>query len=372
MLYNAPELDQRELEVVAEIDTIRDELSSQIAHPNQWFAHLRRATMARNVQAARAIDPKATGVEDAAVAVLSGAQTTPTLVAWQTAANYRDVGNFIVQLTQDPHFAHHDSLVRVVHFMLTRHDPKASPGLYRTGPVYIWNAASGRRVYDAPRHTEIALRVKELADHLADGAWGSTLVRAAMTHLNLLMIHPFVDGNGRVARTFETLVMSTERNWWPELCGVEEYLGLHTDRYYEAMQTAGGATWTPSSDTRPWIRFVLTAHYHQAHNLASRVRLTHNAWLILESYTQREGLAPHTVPLLCEAAMGAEVNRVSYRSISTVTEQQATHDLGQLSAMGLLTPSSDGNEAFVASDKLRVLSEVTNAQPEWATDPFNS
>ena len=36
------------------------------------------------------------------------------------------------------------------------------------------------------------------------------MTRAAMGHLNLVMIHPFSDGNGRMARALQTLVLARE------------------------------------------------------------------------------------------------------------------------------------------------------------------
>ncbi len=35
------------------------------------------------------------------------------------------------------------------------------------------------------------------------------MVRAAMGHLNLVMVHPFSDGNGRMARCLQTLILAT-------------------------------------------------------------------------------------------------------------------------------------------------------------------
>ena len=92
----------------------------------------------------------------------------------------------------------------------------------------------------------------------------AAVIRAGMAHLNLVMIHPFRDGNGRMARALQTLVLARDQIPWPELSSIEEYLGLNTPSYYRVLADVGGRTWQPESDTRPWIRFVLTAHHRQA------------------------------------------------------------------------------------------------------------
>jgi len=52
--------------------------------------------------------------------------------------------------------------------------------------------------------------VEELCTELteADQDAKNRMIRAAMAHLNLVMIHPFGDGNGRMARCLQTLVLA--------------------------------------------------------------------------------------------------------------------------------------------------------------------
>jgi Fic family protein len=49
-----------------------------------------------------------------------------------------------------------------------------------------------------------------------------------MAHLNLVMIHPFRDGNGRMARCLQSVVLAREGVLSPVFMSVEEYLGRNT------------------------------------------------------------------------------------------------------------------------------------------------
>jgi Fic family protein len=49
-----------------------------------------------------------------------------------------------------------------------------------------------------------------------------------MAHLNLVVIHPFRDGNGRMARALATLVLSRSDIGEPEFSSIEEWLGANT------------------------------------------------------------------------------------------------------------------------------------------------
>jgi Fic family protein len=98
------------------------------------------------------------------------------------------------------------------------------------------------------------------------------LVRAAMAHLNLVMIHPFSDGNGRMGRALQTMVLSREGIVDPRFSSIEEYLGRNTTEYYKILQETGQGAWHPERDTLPWIKFCLTAHYRQAETLLRRIK----------------------------------------------------------------------------------------------------
>src|ERR1035437_6738344 len=106
--------------------------------------------------------------------------------------------------------------------------------------------------------------MEELAESLQSDADDDPLVRGALAHLNLVMIHPFRDGNGRMARCLQTLVLARDQILEPEFSSIEEYLGGNTESYYQVLAQVGRGRWNPTGDTRPWVRYCLQAHYVQA------------------------------------------------------------------------------------------------------------
>ncbi|GAB2822248.1 hypothetical protein GCM10027022_10850 [Alpinimonas psychrophila] len=67
-------------------------------------------------------------------------------------------------------------------------------------------------------------------------------VPALMAHLNLVMIHPFRDGNGRMARCLQSLILAAEGVLSPVFMSVEEYLGNNTQDYYRMLAEVCGGT----------------------------------------------------------------------------------------------------------------------------------
>ncbi|WP_338055529.1 MULTISPECIES: Fic family protein [Streptomyces] len=82
--------------------------------------------------------------------------------------------------------------------------------------------------------------MSEFIDWLNEGDLDAPVhVRAAGTHLNLVKIHPWKDGNGRMSRVLSTLVFSREPLMPPESSSIEEWLGRaqNTYAYYACVLT---------------------------------------------------------------------------------------------------------------------------------------
>jgi Fic family protein len=151
-----------------------------------------------------------------------------------------------------------------------------------------------------------------------------------MAHLNLVMIHPFSDGNGRIGRCVQTLVLAREGILEPTFCSIEEYLGRNTLEYYAVLAEVGKGSYHPENDATPWIRFTLTAHYRQAATLVRRSRMIQRLWDELEIELDRRGLPDRAITALADAASGLRVRNPIYRVQVGISENLATRDLKML------------------------------------------
>jgi Fic family protein len=211
--------------------------------------------------------------------------------------------------------------------------------------------------------------VAELAQQL-ESEEGSiqALVAAAMAHLNLVMIHPFRDGNGRMARCMQTLVLTRRGILVPQFSSIEEYLGRHTDEYYQVLSDVGRGRWRPDGDARPWVRFVLNAHYVQLRDHLRRIGESEELWGVMEGLARREGLSERTVPALFEGAVGRRLTNAKYRAVmdEEVSEVVAGRDLRNLVQKRLLESHGEKRgRYYVGSEELKGLREqARQPQPE--------
>ena len=100
----------------------------------------------------------------------------------------------------------------------------------------------------------------------------SVLLRAAMIHLNLVMLHPSKDGSSRTIGCIQTAVLTSDGNFEPTCSSIEEYIGRNQQEYCDMPAEVGGGGWHPQRDAQPWVRYCLTGHYRQARTPLLRMR----------------------------------------------------------------------------------------------------
>ena len=77
------------------------------------------------------------------------------------------------------------------------------------------------------------------------------LIASAVFHYEFEFIHPFADGNGRMGRLWQTLLLLRWRPLFADL-PVESLVHRHQAEYYQAIQRS-----TAETDSAPFIVFML-------------------------------------------------------------------------------------------------------------------
>jgi Fic family protein len=370
MLFEEPTLDSQEREVLQRIEDLKRQLVIRIQAPVVWHGLLRRVTLARAVRGSNSIEGYNVTLDDAIAAAEGDEPLEASDVAWAAVRGYQDALTYVLQLSGDVHFKYSVDVVRSLHYMMMRHEFNKWPGRWRPGAIHVVDEESQEVVYDGPDSSLIPELMDELMHALNTNRDASGIVLAAMAHLNLVMIHPFRDGNGRMGRCLQTLVIARSGTLAPPFCSIEEYLGSNTPAYYSVLAEVGGGVWNPRQDTRPWIRFCLTAHFRQATSTLGRMENIERLWDGIDSLVTGLGLPDRTLLALVDAAMLLKVRNVTYRSAAEISAQVASRDLKALCDAGLLNAFGENRGRFyTAADPVTELRRRL-----WAThrvgDPF--
>jgi Fic family protein len=375
-LFRTPRLDQREQEVLAEIKALETSLRFQLNEPRRWSGSLRRLSFARNIRGSNSIEGFDAALDDAAAVALGEEPLDTTTETKLALEGYRNAMTYVLQLAQEPPVHVSEVLVKSLHFMMTHYDLANYPGRWRPSAIYVRDDEAGRVVYEAPDVSELPGLLAKFFETVNGNDGHPPIVRAAMAHLNLVMIHPFRDGNGRMSRCLQSLILAGVGVLSPVFMSVEEYLGRNTQDYYSVLALVGGGSWQPERDARPWIRFMLTAHLRQAQTLQRRVGESERLWRELEHIRTREGLPERMISAMFDAVYGFRVRNATYRAVVAqdegVTEQTATRDLRRLVDAGLLQPHGElRGRHYIAGDELTALREsILGRRPQDVTDPF--
>ena len=290
---------------------------------------------------------------------------------WQAVLGYQAAMDYILQRIRDPRFAFSKDVVLAVHFMISQHDLAANPGIFRPGWVGVRNARTNEVVHEGVDRERLEPLIEELVAFMNDGARESVILQAAMVHLNLTLLHPFSDGNGRTARCLQTAVLAREGIVAPEFSSIEEYIGAHQQEYYDVLARVGGGGWNPERDCRPWVRFCIAGHYRQAQTLLRRTRETERIYDELLSETAKRGLPERMALALLEAASPLKVRNASYRVSADISNNLASRDLKALTDAGLLRPAGEKRgRHYVASDAVMAIRDK-HRLPRGIPDPFD-
>jgi Fic family protein len=354
VLYSIPSLDPHDQRVLDEIEDLRRDLRYQLAEPHRWDGQLRRNLKARAIQGSNAIEGYRASVEDIESIMLGEPPLEATESVARELSGYQQALTYIRQLADAPHFRYEASLLNALHFMMIGHHLNKGPGVVRPGGVFITNHTTGEVVYEGPDADDVPGLLDELVTWLNEGELDAPLyVRAAMAHFNLVSIHPWRDGNGRMSRAMQTLILGRGQILTPEFCSIEEWLGIaeNTVDYYRALRTAGAdeRCWRPErSDMASWLRFSLRAHHMQAQRVKQRLDEAGEIWLRLEKRVDAEGLPPRCVAALYQVFVSHRLRRGTYQADEDLSPGQATRDLRELVRFDWLKPYGETKGRFYA------------------------
>lgn len=202
---------------------------------------LRKANRIRTIQGSLAIEGNTLSTEQI-TAILNGKTVIAPPKEVQEVRNaikaYESFQQWQPSLEVDLLEAHHILMTGLIDEI----------GQYRHGGVGVM--LGDRIVHMAPPANQVSRLMGDLLQWLAQSQ-EHPLIVSSVFHYEFEFIHPFADGNGRMGRLWQTLILS---RWNPIFANipVESLIYQHQKEYYEALQES-----TARTDSAPFIEFIL-------------------------------------------------------------------------------------------------------------------
>src|SRR3982074_3015794 len=342
-IYATPVKSPALLQRLDQLDTLRRYLAQPLGDSAQpWTGALRRLAAAEATVGSTSIEGYGASLEDT-VEILAGrhpagaSDETQRIIAAYAQAMERGA-----VLADDKRFEWSPQTMLDLHFLVCHPQPQAGPGRLRDSSVIVTRGL-GRDPYRAPRSDEGPGLLEEGGIWLDKGDLARhPVVRAAMAHLNLVSIHPFRDGNGRLARIVQSLVLAKEGLLRPALGSIEPHLGRHTREYYSVLEEVQGPAFDPRRDASAWVEFCIEAHVSEATERRLWLDIAYARHDFCEQLAHELGYPERLVIAMDQALLGLPITNADYRREAAVASPTAVQDLQRLRRDGLLEQEGGG------------------------------
>lgn len=172
----------------------------------------------------------------------------------QEVINYRKVIEYIGDAGEDFKKQIDDEFIKKLHEIAVRKIlPQEQGGEYRKTQVVVKNSYTGKVSFKPPLSVAVAFQISDLIAFINNQAGQDihSVLKSGIVHYEFVRIHPFLDGNGRVARALSTLLLFLEGYDIRKFFSLEEYFDKEAQRYYEALQSVE----KHDGDLTPWLEY---------------------------------------------------------------------------------------------------------------------
>lgn len=199
----------------------------------------------------------------------------------QEVINYRNVLKFIDSIAAQigpgrAYILTLETLLEVHKLTVERILDPESSGQFRARQVVIKNTKTGQVSYTPPPAAEVPYLVEDLLNwvNCDESKDIHPVIKAGVVHYELARIHPFVDGNGRIARAIATLIMFLENYDIRKFFSLEEYFDDRPMEYYLTLQAVSSQLVLDNHerDLTPWLEYFVEGIAIELNRIKERVR----------------------------------------------------------------------------------------------------
>ena len=173
----------------------------------------------------------------------------------QEVINYRKVIDLIGETRDTGHETSIDEeTIKKLHkITVNKILPEEKSGEYRKTAVVIKNNQTGQVSFRPPEANAILGQIKDLLAFISakENQDIHPVLESGIVHYELVKIHPFVDGNGRVARALSTLILFIKGYDIRKFFSLEEYFDRNANNYYLALQSVA----KNNGDLTIWLEY---------------------------------------------------------------------------------------------------------------------
>ncbi|MCD6579599.1 Fic family protein, partial [bacterium] len=218
----------------------------------KWEISLRKRALLSNAHSSTAIEGNILSLEE--VTALSEGRDIMV-----KRKDKQEVLNYLKMLDKIPEFAKLSPFQRKhffkIHKIIVNNtlNNTEDEGKFRTRQVVVGNRFTGEIVFRPPQTKEVAKLVDKFLNWLnstkIEGL--NPVIVAGIAHYEIVRIHPFIDGNGRIARIIATLILYKSEFDIKRFFALDDYYDQDRSRYYNILKSIDQST----LDLTNWLEY---------------------------------------------------------------------------------------------------------------------
>jgi Fic family protein len=251
--------------------------------------------------------------------------------------------NYNKPLTQERLFGWHACLFPLGRSGMT----KITVGDWRsaaTGPMQVVSGAIGREKvhFEAPSADRLGAEMTQFLAWLQSEKDIDPVIAAGIAHLWFVTIHPFEDGNGRIARAIADLALARSENSAQRFYSMSSQIRVERNRYYNMLER----TQKGSLDITPWLQWFLECldrAFDKADETLNSVMAKAHFWDAIKGkpLNERQQLV---INRLLDGFEG-KLTSSKWAKLAKCSQDTAARDIDDLVRKGILQRSAAGGRS---------------------------
>jgi Fic family protein len=255
--------------------------------------------------------------------------------------NYAKARSFLFQRAENHSRLDIELILKIHQILLQGIVAGKLKGFLRTDQNVIRNADSNSIVYFPPDYHDVKSLLLSLLEFVnrAPLAGLSILIAAAVFHYRLVTIHPFMDGNGRVARLITNYILAVHDFDILKYASIEKQHEKDRAEYYLRLRELQGSNFyeiPEKINLTPWIQYWLTCLKSTCHEALERVKIIEPETQDTLALNKRLQKAVHLFKKHVRLSAG------EYQTLLGMGRTQAVADLNELLKKGLIKKIGGG------------------------------
>jgi len=212
--------------------------------------------------------------------------------------------------------------------------PANDSGCFRNRPVVVNEPRSGKIAYIPPNETDVPKLTKDLINYInINESKVDPFILAGIFHKQCVIIHPFMDGNGRTTRLITKVLLAKIKLDTFNLFSFENYYNQNVTKYFQIVGEYGDYyELADKIDFTKWLEYFTDGLIDEL--------------LRVESLLPQTNLLPHLQQIMDFVAKNGQIADRDYAKLTARARSTRALDFRKLVLLGFLTRMSRGKATY--------------------------